>query len=282
MTVVDVVLPVRDGGAWLRDAVDSVLSQQGVDLHLWVVDDGSSDGAPQQLPPDGRLTVLPARSRGLVAALQQGFAAGTAPLVARQDADDVSLPGRLARQVEHLEAHPGIGLVSTAFEVLVGGRVVSRVATGPAGALERNPFCAGSVMVRRAVWQEAGGVRDVPYAEDYDLWLRCAEVSGVSVLEPPGYRYRLHAGMSSLRHAAAQGAAAKAVQQAARARAAGLPDPLSAGLCLDAVEEDAATLVWWADEFAALGSEEDAAQCRALAGLTGAWTVPAAPQAVWS
>lgn len=282
MTDVDVLLPVRDGGDLLLAAVDSVLEQQGVDLALWVVDDGSTDGAPQRLPHDPRLTVLRGPGAGIVAALQTGLAAGTAPLVARQDADDVSLPGRLAGQVRHLRDHPGIGLVATAFEVQVGERVVGCMTGGPAGALTRNPFCAGSVMVRREVWVAAGGLREVPLAEDYDLWLRCAQVSGVSVLPEPGYRYRVHAGMSSLRWAGRQARAAQAVQHAARERLAGRPDPLAGGLVLPDVPEDPEVRAWWAREFAALGALEDAARCRAGLGPELDTAAPPHPQAVWA
>ncbi len=278
----DVVLPVRDGGRLLSEAVSSVLAQTGVDLHLWVVDDGSVDGAPARLDPHPRMTVLAATSTGLVAALEQGVAAGSAPLIARQDADDLSLPGRLSRQADHLAAHPGIGLVATAFEVLVGDRVVGVTSTGPAGALDQNPFCAGSVVVRRSVWREAGGVRDIPLAEDYDLWLRCAQVSGVSILSEPGYRYRLHADMSSLRSAGRQARAARAVQDAARCRLAGRPDPLALGLVLDDAPEDPEVLAWWAREFAALGADEDAAACRARLGPGHDVARPEQPQVTWA
>ncbi|HVE62403.1 MAG TPA: glycosyltransferase [Mycobacteriales bacterium] len=282
MTQVDVLLPVRDGGKMLLPAVESVLMQTGVALHLWVIDDGSVDGAPERLPEDSRLTVLRTGGAGVVRALEQGFAAGVAPLVARQDADDVSLPDRLRRQVQHLDAHPEIGLVGTAFEILVGASVVGICADGPWNALERNPFCAGSILVRREVWRAAGGVREVPNAEDYDLWLRCAEIAGVSILAEPGYRYRVHAGMASLRWAGRSARAAAAVQAAARARLAGLPDPLRLGLQLPEQPEDPEVLAWWAREFAALGAEKDAALCRRTLGPEFDVAPPLQPQASWS
>ena len=296
----DVVIPVRDGGRLLRRAVDSVLAQQGVDVRVVVVDDGSRDGAPQRLRQDPRLTVVPSRGRGIADALNTGFATGSAPFVARQDADDVSLPGRLARQVAHLEAHPGIGLVGTGFEVLVGRRTVAVMAPGPAGMLKRNPLCAGSVVVRRAVHAAAGGYRrQFALSSDYDMWLRYAELSGVSVLPEPGYRYRLTSSMVTIRGAARQAAFAELARESAAARRTGTPDPVAdaeafvqARLAGAAPEPDPELDAWWAREFAALGDRREALRCarraaRRLPPRRGAGLLLTAlgrpePQTVWA
>lgn len=301
---VDVVVPVRDGGRLLQRAVDSVLAQQGVAVHVLVVDDGSRDGAPQRLRPDARLHVERARGRGIPAALEQGFRAGRAPLVARQDADDVSLPGRLAAQVEHLGRHPGIGLVATGCEVVAGTRVVSRLCPSPAGLLNKNPFCAGSVMVRREVHDAAGGYREAfALSSDYDMWIRCAEVSGVSVLPTARYQYRLTAGMATIRGTARQAAYAELARASARARREGLPDPVDdaeafvtsfltglTGLA-GSGGYDGEVAAWWAQEFAALGARREALRCllraasglplRRSVGLLGKVLVPPPSQAGW-
>lgn len=266
---VDVVIPVRDAGRLLQRAVDSVLSQEGVDVHVVVVDDGSRDDAPRQLRADPRLTVVSSRGRGIADALETGFATGNAPYVARQDADDVSLPGRLQRQVAHLEAHPGIGLVSTGFEVLVGRRTVAVMSPGPAGMLQRNPVCAGSVVVRREVHEQAGGYRrEFVLSSDYDMWLRCAEVSGVTIFPEPGYRYRLTATMASIRGASRQAAYAQLARASAAARRNGDVDPVAdAQRFVDrlltgvAPEPDPELDAWWAREFAALGDRREALRC---------------------
>jgi hypothetical protein len=297
---VDVVIPVRDGGRLLQRAVDSVLNQRDVEVRVIVVDDGSRDGAPQRLRPDPRLTVVANRGRGIPAALETGIAAGTAPFIARQDADDVSLPGRLARELDHLAAHPGIGLVATGFEVLVGRRTVAVLAPGPAGMLTRNPLCAGSVVVRREVHEAAGGYRpEFLLSSDYDMWLRCAEVSGVSVLPEPGYRSRLTAAMSTIRGASRQAAYAELARASAGARLTGQPDPVAdaTGFVQDllvgsAPEPDPELDAWWAREFAALGDRREALRClrraaphlptgRALRLLVTSLGRPE-PQTVWA
>lgn len=297
---VDVVIPVRNGGALLQRAVDSVLEQGGVRVRVFVVDDGSTDHAPQRLRHDARVQVLPSSGRGIPQALETGFAAGCAEYVARQDADDVSLPWRLARQVAHLQQHPGIGLVATGFEVVVGRRTVATLAPGPGGMLQRNPLCAGSTIVRREVHVAAGGYRpEFALSSDYDMWLRCAEVTGVSVLPEPGYRYRLTASMATIRGAARQAAYAELARASAEARRTGGPDPVATATDFVAAWLDGAPAgpdpeldAWWAREFAALGDRREALRClrraapqlshrRALRLLVTTVGRPS-PQTVWS
>jgi glycosyltransferase involved in cell wall biosynthesis len=299
---IDVLVPVRDGGPLLREAVESVLDQDGVDVQVIVVDDGSTDGAPDRLPRDPRVTVIRQPPLGIPQALNVAHRAGQAPLVARQDADDRSLPGRLLLEAAHLEQHPGIGLVATAFEVLVGARVVTTMRPLPGGMLGQNPICAGSTMVRRTVMDRAGVYRDeFRLSCDYDAWLRCAWVGGVSILPTVGYQYRLTASMATISRAADQRRFAQLARESARSRIDGTPDPV------DRVEEylgalpggpeveraaSAETAMWWAREFAALGARREAWRCarvaarllppRRTAALVRAIVRPPEPQATWA
>jgi glycosyltransferase involved in cell wall biosynthesis len=274
---VDVVVPVRDGGRLLHEAVASVLAQEGPRVRVLVVDDGSRDGAPDRLPADSRIVKLRNGGSGIPAALDTGLNASSAPLVARQDADDVSLPGRLARQVDFLNRHDGIGLVACGFEVVAGSRTVTTMRPSPVGMLERNPICAGTAVVRRSVLREAGGHREAfRLASDYDAWLRCAWVAGVAILPFVGYRYRLTAGMVTVHHATLQAAYAELARASARARIAGSGDPVDdaegfIGSHLDPDPGgDAEVAAWWAREFAGLGARRDAVRCalRAARGLS--------------
>jgi glycosyltransferase involved in cell wall biosynthesis len=201
---ISVVLPVRDGERFVREAVESVLAQTHADLELIVVDDGSSDGTEAVLGGfrDERLRVLHQAPAGLVAALRRGVAEARAPLVARMDADDVSEPMRLERQVELLERRPRVGMVATWTAVIdEEGRELRREVLPPAHEdlarrlLLRNPFQHGSVVVRRDALEAAGGYRDDYGAnEDYDLWRRLARSWELACVPEVLYRYRVHAG----------------------------------------------------------------------------------------
>ena len=125
---ISVVLPVRNGAAFLEQALESVLSQTLRELELIVVDDGSTDRTPEILARaavrDRRVRLLSGGSSGVVPALNEGCAAAAAPFIARLDADDVALPERLEQQVAVLDAHPEVGLVGGAYFAIdaAGGR----------------------------------------------------------------------------------------------------------------------------------------------------------------
>ncbi|MFO0630264.1 MAG: glycosyltransferase [Polyangiales bacterium] len=122
---------------------------------------------------------------GIVAALNLAAAHARAPLLARMDGDDRSLPGRLARQRDHLGTHPDHALVATRVRAMPEGAVGEGMARYVAwqNALltpedhrrelfVESPLCHPSVMLRREALAQLGGYREVPWPEDYDLWLR--------------------------------------------------------------------------------------------------------------
>src|SRR5438270_5801548 len=117
---VSVGLPVHNGMRFLREALESVLRQTLGDFELLVVDDGSTDDTPEVLASvrDGRLRVLRQEHEGLVAALNRGADEARAPYLARMDADDVSLPRRLERQIALLAADESVGIVGCGVETI--------------------------------------------------------------------------------------------------------------------------------------------------------------------
>ena len=108
---VSVVMPVRNGERFLREAIDSTLAQSLTDLELVVVDDGSTDGTPSILDDsaerDPRVRVERQEQGGLTVAINAGCGLARAPLIARMDADDVMLPDRLERQARSEERRVG-------------------------------------------------------------------------------------------------------------------------------------------------------------------------------
>jgi glycosyltransferase involved in cell wall biosynthesis len=201
---VSVVLPVRDGERFLAEALESILRQTYADLEVVVVDDGSTDGTADVLAGfrDERLRVVRQEPAGLVAALQRGVAEARAPLIARMDADDVSEPERLERQVELLGRRPRVGMVATWVAVIdEEGRELRREVQPSAHEdlarrlLLRNPFQHGSVLLRRDALEAVGGYRaDYGANEDYDLWRRLTRSWELACVPEVLYRYRVHAG----------------------------------------------------------------------------------------
>ena len=185
------VMSVYNGSDLLAKAVDSILVQKGVTLELIVVNDGSTDDCAAILDEyaqrDPRVRVLHQENTGLTLALIRGCGAARGQFIARHDADDISLPGRLAHQVAFLHAHPeavmtasGVHRVGPRGEDM--GEDISRgeelhERLGKLTAEIAGPPHHGSTMFRRAAYEAVGGYRAAfRVAQDLDLWLRLAEV----------------------------------------------------------------------------------------------------------
>lgn len=208
---VSVLLPARDAEATVRAAVTSILGQTFTDFELVAVDDGSVDSTPAELArlaaEDPRVRVVTTPGLGLVAALHLGLEACRAPLIARMDADDESLPRRLEASVAALDGDATLAGVGTGVEIFrddrppspnlqAYGRWLSSL-TSPElvfrDRLVESPLCHPSVTLRRAALDAVGGWRDGDFPEDWDLWLRLLE-SGhrLSVVGEVLHRWRDH------------------------------------------------------------------------------------------
>ena len=201
---VAVLMPVHNGETFLRTTIDSVLAQTWQDFELLVVDDGSTDNsaAVAREYRDSRVRVERfEQNRGLSAALNHGLQMTAAPIVARQDADDVSRPDRLATQLAVLRTHPDIALIgSQARAIDREGRAI-RMVRRPLEdrsirwyALLDNPFIHTSVMFRRGAVLACGGFNAAfdPFSQDYALWWRIMQRHRVENLAEPLVDYRVN------------------------------------------------------------------------------------------
>lgn len=199
---VSVLLPYRDVGAFIEEALDSVLAQRGVELEVLAIDDGSRDDGPERVARagarDARVRRFATGGVGLVGALELGRREARGELVGRMDGDDVSLPGRLAFQVERLDAEPQLGAIGTLVEAFVAngevGEGMRRYVAWQNGLVTpadharqlfvESPLCHPSVVLRRSALDAVGGYRDGPWPEDYDLWLRL-DAMGLGLAKVP-------------------------------------------------------------------------------------------------
>ena len=237
--LISVVLPVRNGEAFVDAAVESIRRQTLAELELIVVDDGSQDRTLEivrgHAAADPRVRLHERPARGLVVALNEGCALASSDVIARMDADDVAEPQRLAKQVETLDREPDTVLLGTAVTQIDNSDRAVAVVRYPEDAndalLTRNRFAHPTVVFRRAAFERVGGYRDLfPHAEDYDLWLRLAEFGRVRNLAEPLLRYRLHEGQVTRLRIEQQVASTLAAQAAARSRRATGSEPLPSAL----------------------------------------------------
>lgn len=220
---VTVLMPVYNGERYLRPAIESVLTQTFRDFELLIVDDGSTDATVDVVrtydDPRIRLERFD-RNRGLSAALNHGVDLANAPLVARQDADDVSRPERLGAQMALMRAQSDLVLVgSQARKIDDAGRVIGTVNRPLEDlsirwyALFDNPFIHTAVLVRRDAVRACGGFDPAcdPFSQDYALWWKVMRRGRVANVPDPLVDYRVNAGsiMGQLEAAPAAASLAK-------------------------------------------------------------------------
>src|SRR5882757_7013105 len=125
---VSVVLSVRNGGADLPKAVETIFAQTFTNFELIAIDNGSTDQTAGFLDgiTDQRVRVYHQADAGLAAALNRGISLARGRYIARQDHDDWAERTRLEKQVRFLDQHPDHGLVGTRAEIWIGDRATGR------------------------------------------------------------------------------------------------------------------------------------------------------------
>ena len=233
--VVSVVMPVYQAAAFLAEAIESLLAQTQPAFELIAVDDGSTDASSRILEHyaklDPRVRVHRKPHEGVIRARNAGLALAKAPFVACMDADDVSLPDRLALQISALTAQPDVVCVGGAFDVIdAKHRLLGR--THPptdhaeilAMALRgRSPICGSNATFRRDEVLAIGGYgADADFVEDLDLWLRLAEVGRLANLPSVISKVRFHdASQSATEQERQLDAVARVVNRACERRGIG-------------------------------------------------------------
>ena len=206
---VSVLMTVYNAEPYLEASLASIAGQSFADCELVVVDDASTDGSLRILEDwsqrDSRIKVIPnQQNKGQTPCLNQGLRLCRGAWIARQDADDLSHPSRLERQLEYLQRHPGTVLLGTQGVLIneYSRRIgLLDVPCNAAAILWSapflNPFLHTSVIFRRdIVMGEFGGYDEgFRIAQDYDLWMRLAAMYPTANLEARLVSYR-HLGSS--------------------------------------------------------------------------------------
>jgi glycosyltransferase involved in cell wall biosynthesis len=206
---VTVLMPAYNAAPFLRAALDSILAQTFTDFELIVVDDASTDSTPAILSSysDPRLRVVRLdRNSGVSAARNKGISLTKGSYLALMDADDISHPERLAKQIAYLDQHPqvaGVGCLidfidecglllyqESLHKPLLPDDVSSTLPNGCC-------FTPSSMVFRFPAIQETGGYNGSDVAEDYDLILRVWESHDLANIKEWLYAYRVHSSQAS-------------------------------------------------------------------------------------
>lgn len=198
MSKISVIMGIYNCEATLGAAIESILSQTYRDIELIMCDDGSTDGtyalARSYAEKHSSIKLLKnEKNMRLAYSLNHCLSVAEGEYVARMDADDISLPDRLQKQVEFLEDHPEIDLLGTSLTVKNGDKLLyNRIYEyDPIKNvyLTASPFAHPTVMIRKSVLTALGGYRVSPETmrcEDLDLWFRfaIAGYKGVNLPDP--------------------------------------------------------------------------------------------------
>lgn len=210
MSSISVIMGVyRPNHEMLTDSINSVLIQEMPELNMIICDDGSEDGTFEFLMEwaerERRLKILMHdKNCGLAAALNTCLDAADGEYIARQDADDLSKPGRFAIQADFLNQNQDIGFVGSAIR-LFDENGIWTVKSFPEKPQKRDflfavPFSHGSLMFRSALLKKYRYMvnKFTRRAEDYELLMRMYADGYIGCnLTEPYYNYRDDGGMLS-------------------------------------------------------------------------------------
>ncbi|HXG54540.1 MAG TPA: glycosyltransferase [Vicinamibacterales bacterium] len=178
---VSVVMAVYNAAPYLRESMDSVLSQDFTDFEFVIVDDCSTDATPAIIAGYGDARIVHLRNdrnAGQTPSLNRGLRAARGEYVARIDGDDAYRAGKLRRQIAFLDAHPEIAVCGTGAVKFDGEGHEFGLFIPPVRPADirftihhRVPVCHVSVMMRRDPVLACGGYDErYKYAADYALW----------------------------------------------------------------------------------------------------------------
>jgi glycosyltransferase involved in cell wall biosynthesis len=200
---VTVVIPTRDRWRLLRATMASALAQEGVDLEVVLVDDGSETPLPDDLPgrSDPRVRLLRNPSgRGPAPARNAGIAAARGSWIAFLDDDDLWAPHKLRVQVA-AASETAAPFVYGAALIVDGEGEVQRIAPAPSvHDLDRTlkdhcaiPAGASNVVASAEAVRKVGGFdEDLFHLADWDLWVRLRALGAPAVCEEPLVAYVQH------------------------------------------------------------------------------------------
>lgn len=201
MTLVSVIVPSFNQGRYIRETLDSILSQDHRPLEVLVMDGASTDETVEVLRSYGDVPELQWWSepdKGVVDAVNKGLARVKGDIVAIQSSDDLYLPGALSAVVREFANDPELALVYGDVEYIDS-------ASRPTGRTSLPPFDLGhyigkltyipqpAAFFRAEAMRAAGEWRqDISYAADAEFYLRIAMRSRVRKMDRLLAQYRYH------------------------------------------------------------------------------------------
>lgn len=199
--LITVLLPVYNGEKFIREAVESILAQTYEKFELIIIDDGSTDNTLSILKElekiDFRIKLISRENKGLIATLNEGAEIANGEWIVRMDADDISMPTRLERQLNWVsQTESDISGTWVRFFGAHDVRIWKGYQSDQAikvDMLFKCPLVHPSIIIRTSLLRTLKYDLNSEKAEDYDLWVRAA-IFGAKITNMPEVllKYRQH------------------------------------------------------------------------------------------
>jgi glycosyltransferase involved in cell wall biosynthesis len=178
-----ILTAVHNGALFLSETISSIQAQDFNDWEYIIVDDASTDDTRQivenAMNLDRRIRLLARKERrGCYAAANAGLQESRGKYIFRTDADDLSAPNRLTRQIQYMAEHPQYRACvsfwrpfnAQGFTAVTAVKIPERPRVFKWFLLLRNSCLHSSACIERAALLEIGGYRELPLSQDYRLW----------------------------------------------------------------------------------------------------------------
>ncbi len=204
---ISVLMAVHNGIPFLEETINSILGQTLPDFEFIIVNDSSNDGSVDLINQyaliDKRIKLIHnTQEKGLANSLNIGLRASNNKIVARQDADDISYPDRLEKQVSYLNKHSDVSVLGSWAKLINKDGVdlgkIRKVEINeemiPWEMLFSCPLIHPSVIFRKKDILKVGGYSsDFPDAEDFELWSKlCFDHYKIRNIPETTICYRIH------------------------------------------------------------------------------------------
>lgn len=202
LPLVTVITPAYNQGQFLRDTIESVLSQDYPNIELFVINDGSTDNTEEILKGyNGRIRWETQKNMGQTPTINKGWRQTKGEIITWLNSDDTYLPGAVKAGVEYLSAHPETSIVfADSIFTEADGTPLERTRQVPPFNYKdfvtgcENPISQPSSFIRREVIEKAGELDPkFYYFMDWDFWLRAGLYFKIDHVDAVWSTYRLHA-----------------------------------------------------------------------------------------
>ncbi|MDQ8205632.1 glycosyltransferase [Pelagicoccus sp. SDUM812003] len=201
---ISIVMSVYNSEKYLAESIESILHQTFTDFEFIIIDDGSADRSrsiiESYLAKDKRITLISRENKGLPYSLNEGIALAEGRYIARMDADDISLPNRIEKQIAFMDSHKEIGVCGTLAYLFQDNPTKRQVLRHPEDhdslrvrLLFSVCFIHPTVIIRKKLLDELDYIYNVDFnnSQDYELWSRLADKTRFFNIQQPLIYYRV-------------------------------------------------------------------------------------------